>query len=113
MKASMCTTLMFILIGMSLLSFANKDTTYANKITVTGYPVYLNERNGIYEVPNTFVTGVYANYVTLDGVRHVCYLSPVPKLNVLNKKTVIVVIKGALIRWTCYQFDDNYFIYSP
>jgi hypothetical protein len=39
----------------SLTALANQSI-YANKITVTGYPVILDDRNGIFYVPNSYIT---------------------------------------------------------
>lgn len=112
MNAIIRTVSVLVLLLFSLFAFAIYST-YANKIIVTGYPVFLDDRNRIYYVPDTFVTSVEANFVTLDGTKQVCYYYPQPKLNALNRKTVEVVIRGNMTQWICYQYDENYFIQSP
>ncbi|MBL7527349.1 hypothetical protein [Legionella bononiensis] len=87
--------------------------THSHKIPVTGYPVYLDNPRSMYLVPDTFETSVDGNFVTIDNVRHVCYLLPQPELNALNKKIITTNIKGVMLYWTCYQFDPNYFIIIP
>lgn len=104
------------LILFSLAAFAYSSinaSTLANKITVTGYPVFLDDRGGVYLVPNTYLTSSDDNLVILNNVKHVCYIKPQEKLNALDKKKITVNIRGLSVQWICYKYDENYFIYSP
>ena len=95
----------------SLTALANQSI-YANKITVTGYPVILDDRNGIFYVPNSYITSTDNNFVSLDGIKSVCYIYEQPKLSVLDRETIKVNINGSILQWVCYRYDENYFAFS-
>lgn len=100
----------------SLSVFANSainSSIYAHKIPVTGYPVILDDLGGVYIVPNNYITGSDHNFVTLDNTKHVCYLEPQEKLRALDRQKITVNIRGLLVHWICYEYDENYFVYSP
>ena len=83
--------------------------SFATKIIVRGDPVFLHAIAGVYYFPNIDIDTTGANLVTLEGTKYVCYVRAQPKLNILPRKNVSVVIRDSLIQWICYRYNDEYF----
>ncbi len=97
----------------SSLLVLSSASAFADKVVISGSPVVLEEKEGVYMVPDTYTaTGTY-NYVTIGGTNSVCYADAQPTLTKLTPKTVDVMVAGKKASWTCYNYDDAYFTINP
>jgi hypothetical protein len=87
--------------------------TWATKIIIRGNPVFLHALDGVYFIPNSFKTSSQSNFVALDGVKYVCYLTPQPYLSILDHKEIKVNINFVEAAWVCYKFNKVYFAVIP
>ncbi|KTD19926.1 hypothetical protein [Legionella londiniensis] len=99
----------FIVLGLMLFSLP----TFADKIIITGAPVILEQREGIYYLPTTYTATTPYYYVTLDGANRVCYTERQPALETLDMTTINVNVAGTQTLWYCYLYDTTYFSVTP
>ncbi|MBI2785512.1 MAG: hypothetical protein HYX60_04055 [Legionella longbeachae] len=106
MKSTIQNILILILMLFGLSSFADK-------ISIKGEPAVLARIGDVYYVPSTYVTSIDYNYVTIENSKKVCYVKPQTNLSALNVRVINVNIKGLRSQWTCYNYDETYFIATP
>lgn len=102
-------TVMIAIASLMLVSLSS----FADKVTITGSPVVLEEKEGVFVAPETFTASTSYNYVTIGGTNSVCYADAQPSLAKLTPKVVDVKIADKKIQWTCYNYDETYFTVSP
>ncbi len=78
-------------------------SSFADKITITGAPVVLEQRGDVYYVPSTYTSTTAYNYVTIGGKNEVCYLEKQPTLASVTATTVNVNVGGTTAVWNCYD----------
>jgi hypothetical protein len=88
-----------------MLSFS----TFADKISISGSPVVLEQRGEVYYVPSTYTSTTAYNYVTIGGKNRVCYLEKQPSLASVDVMTVNVNVGGTTAVWNCYDTSTEYF----
>jgi hypothetical protein len=107
MKAIVKATAALALTALSVSSFAEK-------VTITGSPVVLEQKGEVYVVPADFAaptTDYY--YVTIGDKNRVCYLEKQPALESVDLMTVKVNVKGTDATWNCYDTNPEYFVVTP
>lgn len=90
---------------LSSLSFA----TFADKITITGQPVVLEQRGDVYYFPkDQTVTATDTNYhfVRVGDAKKVCYVQKPVELATVDATTLRVDIGGTPTDIYCYSADD-------
>ncbi|WP_174223914.1 hypothetical protein [Legionella bozemanae] len=83
--------------------------SYAEKIIITGQPIILEKQGDVYYVPSDYKSTTSYYYVSVNGVRQVCYIDKQPELSALNTSTLEVNYNGSSLSWVCYPLDTNYF----
>ena len=102
MKKLVLTAVSLVLASVSLSSFADK-------VTLTGQPVVLEQREGVYYYPGTYNTANTYNYVVLGSSNSVCYSEAQSALSSLTPQVISIMVDGKSVQWTCYPYDENYF----
>jgi hypothetical protein len=88
-------------------------SSFAERITISGTPVILTQQGDAYILPSDYTaTGDYF-YVTVNGTNKVCYQQQQPTLASLEPTTLNVQVSGKAVQWTCYNYDEKYFIVNP
>lgn len=85
-------------------------SAFADKVTITGEPIVVQEEAGVY-VPSTTVTmdqDYY--YFTVDGTKRVCYRDVQPTLTQLTAQPFSVRIGGETVTLQCYDYNTEYFV---
>jgi hypothetical protein len=86
-----------------MLSFSS----FAEKITISGSPVVLEQRGDVYYVPSTYSSTTAYNFVTIGGKNRVCYLEKQPNLASVDLMTVNVNVGGTTAVWNCYDATNT------
>ena len=106
MKASL---LKITALGLMMVSFSS----FADKVTITGSPVVLEQRGEVYFTPSTYTSSADYNYVTIGDKNRVCYVEKQPSLATVDLMTVNVNVNGTTAVWNCYDASPEYFVVSP
>lgn len=86
-------------------------SAFADKITVTGEPIILEQNGDTYSVPAGIKqsdAGYY--YVKIGDKVNACYLTTQPALAKLTPENIMVKIQDEKVTWSCYPLDPTYFV---
>jgi hypothetical protein len=94
----------------SVVIITSSITAFADKITVTGEPIMLEQNGDYYTAPSTLTPsngGYY--YVKIGEKINACYLTTQPSLVKLTPENVVVKVQNEKVTWSCYPLDPEYF----
>ncbi|TAL61702.1 MAG: hypothetical protein EPN84_07560 [Legionella sp.] len=94
----------------SLVLITASFTVLADKITITGQPVILQQDGDYYTAPTTITpsnNGYY--YVKIGDKMNACSLTTQPALVKLTPENVVVKVQNEKVTWSCYALDPEYF----
>lgn len=85
-------------------------TASADKITITGSPIVVNEEQGTYVTTTSVEPGRDYYYLTIDGSNRVCYQQVNPSLVSLNAAVFKVKLGNDVVSLHCYDSNPEYFV---
>lgn len=95
-----------------LTSLLLAGNAFADKITISGEPVVVEQKGDVYVVPSTVKSSDYY-YFTVNNTKQVCYKEVQPALAKVDLGLMKFKMGEDTVEMHCYTYSPDYFVVSP